>query len=605
VEAYGDAGVKWWKKTMQVFRRPQGRLDREQVEDAELARKEAQEGLPANVLDFKDHPYYALERHLKRHEVIHPKRVVGKVNAGSAKKPRMEPVYRRRDVLVCRSADKWYRQGREIKPGEQPIKYVPARRRRDQSPNPAQTKAEQETTGLYAGNQTTLYIPPAIDKGRVPRNAYGNLDIYTPSMIPAGGTHIRDAQAARAARLLRVDYADAVTGFSFKGRHGTAVIDGIIVATPFADAVRATLDGFVDEAVEEESRARSLEALRRWKRFLTGLRIAHRVSAYADQPGNDTLREDDAPAEDVEDSHGAGGFIPDMGQEAMPTAGRFSFAQLQSSTKKPKKKVKASRNSESDEDEGEYDDGRSDHDEGYAVPSEDMSDIVPNNVHQAGEYQPENHARGANTASSHNLEESNDSLDMAGGFLPEEEEDSTHMAGGFLPKPIDDDTSMAGGFVIEDAEEAEDVRTAQNDDAMSDYSDRPSDHDSLHEDDFGSEKAAHTGSANPTGSTMKANLDTSTTAYLLSNVSEKDGSFRSLDHHGNATKQFSIGSSEGIDESQHEPTPGLCGDLSHVDEVARPSTSTPEGAANTGDDDSILSHDPEDEDAEPDWLESD
>lgn len=65
--------------------------------------------------DFKDHPYYALERHLKRHEVIWPKREVGKVNAGKSSKRNMESVYRRSDVQMVRSADKWYRFGREIK----------------------------------------------------------------------------------------------------------------------------------------------------------------------------------------------------------------------------------------------------------------------------------------------------------------------------------------------------------------------------------------------------------------------------------------------------------------------------------------------------------
>lgn len=91
-------------------------LDRDQVEDAELTAKEAAEPMPRNVQDFKDHPHYALERHLKRHEVIHPKREVGKVSAGRGHSATaLEPIYRRRDVKNVQSADKWYRLGREIK----------------------------------------------------------------------------------------------------------------------------------------------------------------------------------------------------------------------------------------------------------------------------------------------------------------------------------------------------------------------------------------------------------------------------------------------------------------------------------------------------------
>ena len=108
-------GERWWRRVMRLFRRSYD-MDRDQVEDAELTTKEAAEPMPRNVQDFKDHPYYALERHLKRHEVIHPKREVGKVGTGrSGITNILEPIYRRRDVHQLKSADKWYRVGREIK----------------------------------------------------------------------------------------------------------------------------------------------------------------------------------------------------------------------------------------------------------------------------------------------------------------------------------------------------------------------------------------------------------------------------------------------------------------------------------------------------------
>ena len=110
-----DGGEKWWRKVMKMWR-PRHQLDRDQLEDTELVTKEAAEPMPRNVQDFKDHPYFALERHLKRHEAIHPKREVGKVGAGrSGGATVLEPIYRRRDVHVVKSADKWYRLGREIK----------------------------------------------------------------------------------------------------------------------------------------------------------------------------------------------------------------------------------------------------------------------------------------------------------------------------------------------------------------------------------------------------------------------------------------------------------------------------------------------------------
>lgn len=87
--------------------------DRDAIEDAELAKREASEPMPRNVQDFKDHPTYALERHLRRNQVIHPKREVGKLSVGKIAE-NVEAIYRRSDVHIVKSANKWYREGRDI-----------------------------------------------------------------------------------------------------------------------------------------------------------------------------------------------------------------------------------------------------------------------------------------------------------------------------------------------------------------------------------------------------------------------------------------------------------------------------------------------------------
>lgn len=110
-------GERWLCRVMRYYKRAYD-LDRDQVEDAELAAKEASEEMPRNVQDFKDHPYYALERHLKRSEVIYPRKEVGKVSTGKSLSDNgktLEPIYRKRDVHLVKSADSWYRLGREIK----------------------------------------------------------------------------------------------------------------------------------------------------------------------------------------------------------------------------------------------------------------------------------------------------------------------------------------------------------------------------------------------------------------------------------------------------------------------------------------------------------
>lgn len=187
---------------------------------------------------------------------------------------------------------------------------------------------------LYALQQTILYKAPPVVRGRVPKNAYGNLDIYAPTMVPAGGSHILNPETARAARALGIDYSDAVTGFSFKGRYGTAVINGAVVATEFREAVQEVLHAFEHELADEEAHRRSAEALRVWKRLLTGLRIRERINGYEIEGERKVLDEkigavDEAGKENEEDESdgggGGGGFFPDGTAQAIaePTAGQF------------------------------------------------------------------------------------------------------------------------------------------------------------------------------------------------------------------------------------------------------------------------------------------
>ena len=323
-----NGGEIWWRKVMKMYRRLHP-LDRDQVENAELAAKEAAEPMPKNMQDFKDHPYYAIERHLKRHEVIHPKREVGKVGAGRAANTNaLEPIYRRRDVHMVKSADKWYRMGQEIKPGEQPLKRVPARRTRDVSLDPEDQDADNTGTALYAAHQTTLYSAPPVKNGRIPKNVYGNLDVYASSMVPPGGTHIPHPETVRAARIIGIDYADAVTGFTFKGRHGTAITNGAVVASEYREAVEEVIRAFDHEKARIEEEKRSAEALRMWKRLLAGLRIRERIEGYDIEGERDAkTREEMEGIDEGDDEDEGGGFLPDRDGEdfAQPTAdGVFS-----------------------------------------------------------------------------------------------------------------------------------------------------------------------------------------------------------------------------------------------------------------------------------------
>lgn len=324
-----DGGDRWWNKAMKAYRRLVP-TDLDQIEDTELTGVEAREPMPRNIQDFKDHPVYALERHFRRHEVLNPKAMPSGTVAAGSRAP-LEKVYRRKDVKIARSTDKWYRMGRVVKPNEIPPKWLPKKSKprghgrwedRDDEP-----EGDAAGTPIYTMDQTELYEPPPVRNGRIPKNKFGNIDAYVPSMIPRGAIHIQHEYASRAAHVLAVDYAPALMGFSFSGRHGTAVLNGIVVAQEYGEAIQAVITGLGNHEQEAEEERRRLLVLRQWKRFLMALRIRERVWSGATEEERREAELDadmeaemrDAPSDvteefDMEDGdsdgdYGGGGFL--------------------------------------------------------------------------------------------------------------------------------------------------------------------------------------------------------------------------------------------------------------------------------------------------------
>lgn len=254
-----------------------------------------------------------------------------------------EKIYRRRDVKLVRSARAWYQLGRIIKVGQVPKKHVMRRKmpRSQQERSavatenddlwgePVDDEKDEPLTGLYALEQTEIYIPPPIIEGIVPRNTYGNIDVYVPSMVPKGGVLLKYPHIEVAAKMVGIDYAPAVTGFDFGGtgdksrpakrtdRRGmaTARIDGIVIAAEYEEAVRAVYEQMVEEQKEEDKTMAILRALMSWRRYVTALRIKARLEKQhgkvedLDQEERDSHKENEGGFLDEEDMSRATGTI--------------------------------------------------------------------------------------------------------------------------------------------------------------------------------------------------------------------------------------------------------------------------------------------------------
>ncbi|KAL1901173.1 hypothetical protein Cpir12675_000663 [Ceratocystis pirilliformis] len=331
----------WFGKVIACFARRDGskkypitnaelQEDSTDLQPAKPEKKEVKEG-EETLQYFKTSLEFVLVRHLKREEALLPDaeivryfktKVKGKVNE--------EPIYRRSDVVNVKSAETWHKQGRAPKSGEIPLKRVPYRaatnnRRRELAEAEAAT-GQKALQGLYSMEQTDWIIPDPIQNGVIPKNNYGNIDLFAAHMCPQGAVHVPYRGAMRACKKLGYDYAEAVVDFEFGHRMAVPVIQGVVCAEEYYDAVMEQVR--IDEAERQrkEDEKRRKNSLAMWRKLLKGLRIIERVRAdYGEvmegfqvfgrnhQRPEDLQREKEEKAGALADM--GGGFIPEGYEE--------------------------------------------------------------------------------------------------------------------------------------------------------------------------------------------------------------------------------------------------------------------------------------------------
>lgn len=241
--------------------------------------KEGQETLQY----YKNSKEFVLERHLKREEALlmtaEPVKVfVAKSKAGEKMK---ENVYLRKDVVAVKSAETWHKQGRVPMQGEEPLKRVPYRaatiNRKLAIEEEEKTTGQKVLQGLYSFEQTNWIIPPPIRNGVIPKNEYGNIDLFVEHMLPQGAVHIPYRSAMRLCKRLRIDFAEAVVDFDFGHRMAAPVIQGVVVAEEHYDRVMEEITKDEAEKARKEDEKKRKTALDTWRRFLRGMRITERL----------------------------------------------------------------------------------------------------------------------------------------------------------------------------------------------------------------------------------------------------------------------------------------------------------------------------------------
>mmetsp|Transcript_19440 Transcript_19440/g.61851 ORF Transcript_19440/g.61851 Transcript_19440/m.61851 type:complete len:308 (+) Transcript_19440:146-1069(+) len=290
-----------------------------EAEANEMMMHSQTEALPSTLADVRSHPLYCIAKHLGKHEALPP-------DARSVGKCRGEDVFLRSLVREAYSERQWYKRGRVVREAERlkPAKWykpVASRARRSRSSRGRRSggsgaavaaesgfggalqstalgdgagvgaaaaasadaeEGEEEVDeplptlpeALFGVWQTDALAPdPIPESGDIPRNKYGNIELWTDAHLPAGAVHLRGGWLANAARKLGVSYAPAMVGFDGNGASARPVIDGIVVAEAVAGAVRAAQQQLDAQREERKAKRVSKRALGNWERVVKALRV--------------------------------------------------------------------------------------------------------------------------------------------------------------------------------------------------------------------------------------------------------------------------------------------------------------------------------------------
>ncbi|KHJ42245.1 DNA repair protein Rad4 [Trichuris suis] len=227
----------WWLDVLRLFKPVDAARD--DAENELIERQLVERPLPKKISEYKNHPLleersgYVLERDLLKFQALYPKDVQP---IGYCSKV---PVYRRSAVHQLNGKEAWIREARVIKDNEEPYKIVKARPK----------------------------------MGVVPRNKFGNVELYQMKMLPKGTVYLDAPGLPEVARKLDIDCVPAVVGWEFHCRSSHPILKGFVVCEEFKDIL---MDAWKEErmiAVRKAKERKSKRAMQNWRRLVRGLLI--------------------------------------------------------------------------------------------------------------------------------------------------------------------------------------------------------------------------------------------------------------------------------------------------------------------------------------------
>lgn len=265
----GRCEDKWWDSVMAALG-PVKQAEKDKADEIKTEQILEKQDMPKSDNGFRNHPLYVLERHLLKFQGIYPPEVAP---LGFFKE---QPVYPRDCVHVCRSRETWLRQARTVKQGETAYKVVKARPKRDKYTGDLIRDLPLELFGEW---QTEPYDPPQAENGKVPRNCYGNVDMYQECMLPKGCAWLKLTGLPRIANKLGIDCAAAVVGFdNHCGSYGAhPVMEGFVICEEFAETLTMAWEEEQANSKKREEEKRQKRVWDNWRRLLKATMIREKL----------------------------------------------------------------------------------------------------------------------------------------------------------------------------------------------------------------------------------------------------------------------------------------------------------------------------------------
>lgn len=259
----------WWTKTMDIVKNS-NYSKYQDVDKIEFENLVSNVELPKKLSEYKNHPLFVLQRDLLKFQGIYPP------DAPPLGFFREQPVFSRNCVQTLKSRETWLRDARTVKLKEQPYKIVQSRFKwKKTSPGEA---PEKEMVELFGEWQTEPYKPPKAKNGIVPRNGYGNVDLFKECMLPIGTVYLQLPGLLRVANKLNIDCAPAIVGFEPGRRTARPITGGFVVCKQYESILVEAWHEQQEIQAKKEEENRRLRAYDNWKRLHRGLLIKHNLS---------------------------------------------------------------------------------------------------------------------------------------------------------------------------------------------------------------------------------------------------------------------------------------------------------------------------------------